>query len=70
MSSTVYNQLLNGQSLIMCEQSGVVFIRIGDYYDVDGIFVLTVVVPFVQYAYLILPMEQVKKLIYILSVRN
>jgi hypothetical protein len=59
---SVYNQLINGQNLIVHEERGVVFSRVGYYYEVDDIFGLTVTVPVTQYLCSILPMEQVEKL--------
>jgi cell division protein FtsL len=59
---SIYNQLINGQDLIVHEERGVVFSRVGHYYEVDDIFGLTVTVPVTQYVCSILPMEQVEKL--------
>lgn len=59
---SIYNQLINGQNLIVHEERGVVFSRVGYYYEVDDIFGLTVTVPVTQYLCSILPMEQVEKL--------
>ena len=59
---SVFNQLLNGQDLGIHEKRGVVFSRVGYYYELDDIFGLTVTVPVTQYACSILPMEQVEKL--------
>ena len=58
----IYNQLLHGEPLIIHEETGVVFSRVGYYYDVDDIFALTVTVPVTQYICSILPMEQIDKL--------
>ena len=58
---SVFNQLLNGQDLVIHEKR-VVFSRVGYYYEVDDIFGLTVTVPVTQYVCSILPMEQVEKL--------
>ncbi|CAF0770885.1 unnamed protein product [Didymodactylos carnosus] len=59
---SVFNQLLNGQDLIIHEERGVIFSRVGYYYEVDAIFGLTVTVPVTQYVCSILPMDQVEKL--------
>ena len=59
---SIYNQLINGQNLIVHEKKGAVFSRVGYYYEIDDIFGLTVTVPFSQYLCYILPMEQVEKL--------
>ena len=55
-------QLINGQNLIAREEQGVVFSRVGYYYEIDDIFGLTVTVPVSQYLCYMLPMEQVEKL--------
>ena len=57
-----YNQLINGQNLIVHEQRGVIFSRVGHYYEIDDIFGLTVTVPVTQYLCSVIPMEQVEKL--------
>ena len=59
---SVFNQMLNGENLIVHEERGVVFSRVGHYYEVDDIFGLTVTVPVSQYICPILPMDQVEKL--------
>jgi hypothetical protein len=61
-TDSIYNQLIKGQTLVVHEESGVVFSRVGDYFEVDDIFGLTVSVPVTQYVCSILPMEQVEKL--------
>ena len=59
---SIYNQLINGQNLVIHEERGVVFSRVGYYYEVDDIFGLTVTVPVTQYVCSILPIEQIEKL--------
>ena len=59
---SIYNQLIKGQTLVVHEETGVVFSRVGYYYEVDDIFGLTVSVPVTQYVCSILPMEQAEKL--------
>ena len=59
---SIFDQMLNGENLIMHEDRGVVFSRVGYYHEVDGIFGLTVTVPVSQYICPILPTNQVKKL--------
>ena len=59
---SIYNQLIKGQTLVVHEERGIVFSRVGYYYEVDDIFGLTVSVPVTQYVCSILPMEQVEKL--------
>jgi hypothetical protein len=59
---SIYNQLIKEQTLVVHEESGVVFSRVGYYYAVDDIFGLTVSVPVTQYVCSILPMEKVEKL--------
>ncbi|CAF4012725.1 unnamed protein product, partial [Rotaria sp. Silwood1] len=55
---SVYNQLLHGQDMVIHEERGVAFSRVGYYYEVDDIFGLAVTVPVTQYACSILSMEQ------------
>ena len=59
---SIYNQLLNEQQTVIHEERGVVFNRVGHYYEVDNIFGLTVTVPVTRYICSILPMEQIEKL--------
>ena len=59
---SIYNQLIKGQTLVVHEERGVVFSRVGYYYEADDFFGLTVSVPVTQYVCSILPMEQVEKL--------
>ena len=59
---SVFNQFLDGQDLVIHEKRGVVFSRVGYYYEVDDIFGLTVTVPVTQYGCSILSMEEVEKL--------
>ncbi|CAF1599801.1 unnamed protein product [Adineta ricciae] len=59
---SIYNQLINGQNLVVHEENGVIFSRVGYYYEGDDIFGLTVTVPVTQYLCSVLPMEQVEKL--------
>lgn len=59
---SIYNQLINGENLIVHEERGVVFNRVGYYYEIDDIFGLTVTVPVTQYLCSVLPMEQADKL--------
>jgi hypothetical protein len=59
---SIYNQLIKGQHLIVHEERGVVFSRVGYYYEIDDIFGLTITVPVTQYLCPILPMEQMDKL--------
>ena len=59
---SIYNQLINGQNLIVHEERGIIFSRVGYYYEIDDIFGLTVTVPVTQYLCSILPMQQVEKL--------
>ena len=61
-ADSIYNQLLNGESLVIHEERGVVFSRVGYYYEVEDIFGLTVTVPVTQYVCSILPIEQIEKL--------
>ena len=61
-NDSIYNQLIKGQTLIVHDERGVVFSRVGYYYEVDNIFGLTVSVPVNQYVCSILPMEEVEKL--------
>jgi hypothetical protein len=67
---SVYNQLINGQDLVIHENSGAVFSRIGYYYEVDDIFGLTVTLPVTQYLCSVLPMEQIEKLSLCLDYRE
>ncbi|CAF1489940.1 unnamed protein product, partial [Rotaria sp. Silwood1] len=48
--------------MVIHEERGVAFSRVGYYYEVDDIFGLAVTVPVTQYACSILSMEQVEKL--------
>ena len=59
---SIYNQLIKGRHLVVHEERGVVFNRVGYYYDIDDIFGLTITVPVTQYLCSVLPMEQVDKL--------
>jgi hypothetical protein len=59
---SIYNQLIKGQNLVVHEERGVVFSRVGYYYEIDDIFGLTVTVPVTQYLCSILPMGQTDKL--------
>ena len=47
---SIYDQLIDGRYLVVHEERGVVFSRVGYYYEIDDMFGLTITMPVTEYS--------------------